>query len=125
MRHFTPTELARMQGTQVSAMQDACIVLAYSATPDRYGNPQPTYTAGSEIVCGFDPTTDDEVQDSGQVVIADASIRLPLGTAIDSRDRIRVTKRFGVAVTPLDFEVIGMPQRGPSGLVVLVRKVTT
>lgn len=124
MRHFSTTELSRMQSTQHGHMMDSGQRLAYSATTDRYGNPAVTYTAGAEIFCGFDPTADDEVQDSGQVVIVDAAIRLPIDTVIDSRDRWRMTKRFGVAITPTDYEVIGPSMRGPSGLVVMVRKVT-
>lgn len=125
MRHFSATELARMQAAQTSAMQDTGVRLAYSATTDAYGNPVASYTPGTPGPCGFDPTNDDEVQESGQVVTAEAAIRLPIDTVLDPRDRWRITHRFGVAVTAMDYEIIGLPQRGPSGLVLKVRKVTS
>ena len=123
MRHFSKTELKRMQGTQAGAMQDVCRVYAYSSAPDAYGNPSPTYTAGSPVVCGFKPTSR-EVQGSGEVDMVDAKLRLPIATTLDSRDRIEVTHRYGVAITPEMYEVFGPPERGPSGLVVDLKLVT-
>jgi hypothetical protein len=126
MRTFTATELARLQDTQTGAMQDTCIIQTYStATTDRYGNPAPTYTPGSPIPCGLDPTADNEVQASGEVGIVDARLRLPIATVINEHDRVQITKRYGVTITAQMFSVFGPPERGPSGLVVNLRTVTT
>jgi hypothetical protein len=121
MRSFTTTELTRMQSSQETAMQDTCQVLAYSSTTDAYNNPVPTWTPGAAIACGLEHLDPEEVQDTGLVPLIEARVRLPLDTALDAlgRDRIRVTHRYGAAlVTAQEFEIVGPPRRGPSGLVV-------
>ena len=129
VRHFTPTQLERMQGTQDSAMQDVCYVLAYSATDDDYGNPEATYTAGASLNCGVEQVRPAEVQASGLVPRIDVVLRLPIDTALDPRDRIRVAGRYAEGstwdepVTAVDYEIVGPPKRGPSGLVVECRQV--
>lgn len=105
-------------------MQDTCQVLVYSSADDAYNNPSPTYTPGSAISCGVELVGPDEVQESGEVPVIDARIRLPINTTIDARDRIRVTHRYGEDVTDEDYEIEGPVQRGPSGLVVTCRVVT-
>ena len=126
MRAFTSDELERMQAAQGDAMQDTCVRLAYgSSSTDDYGMPVATYTAGEAMSCGFDPTAKEEAMDGTQVVMTDAKLRLPIGTTLDHRDRIRITHRFGVALaSPPTFEIIGEPERGPSGLVLNLRLVT-
>jgi hypothetical protein len=126
MRHFTTVELSRLAGTQTGAMQDICRILAYSAVSSDYGpaTGQATYTAGSPVVCGYNPKPK-EVQGDGQVMMTDGTLRLPSGTTISHLDRIRLTHRYGVALSPVEtFEVLGQPARGPSGLVVYLRMVT-
>jgi head-tail adaptor len=124
MRVFTTTELSRMQGTQDSAMMDSCKILAYSAVADDYGNAAETYTAGDEMDCGFDPTANREVMDDTEVVITDAALRLPIDTDVSNLDRIQITKRHGVDVADETFEIVGNAERGPSGLVLKLRRVT-
>lgn len=116
--------LARMQQTQTDHMFDTCRILAYASTPDSYNRPAVTYTAGPEVVCGFDPTPGREVQTEGQVVIVDAKLRLPAGTSFHSTDRIRITKRLGKAVPAQDYEIIGDGRHGPTGLVLDLKSVT-
>lgn len=112
-----------MQGTQADAMQDVCRIYVYSSQPDDYGNPTPTYTAGEPTVCGFRPSND-EVQGSGEVAMIDAKLRLPISANVHQHDRIQLTHRYGAAITAQMFEVFGMPERGPSGLVVNLRLLT-
>lgn len=123
---FTTAELAGMQATQQSAMMDTCVIEAFSfGLTDEYGKQQPVYTAGVATACGFDPNRHSEVMEGAQVAIADAQLRLPLATVIDQRDRVKVTHRFGVALSNPDvYEVIGEVARGPSGVVVDMRNVT-
>jgi hypothetical protein len=125
MREFTATELERMQDTQEAAMQDTGVMLRYSEARDDYNNPYPDYTADeNSVVCGLEYTDPDEVQESGEVPMIDAWLRLPLATAWDTRDRFRVTHRYGVELAdPPEFELVGPVQRGPSGLVVGLRSV--
>jgi len=119
MRVFSAGELARLRGTQEGAMQDTCVIHAYSSTTDAYGNPTPAYTPGAALACGLEHVRPDEVQGSGEVAVIDAHLRLPLGTGLDTRDRVEITHRYGEALAASQmFEVVGPVKRGPSGLVV-------
>jgi len=118
VRAFSTAELAGMQATQDSAMQDTCAILAYTAAADAYGNPQARYEVGNALACGLQHVAPKEIQNSGRVAIITARLRLPVETALDPRDVIRVTYRYGAAVTTQYFDVVGIPRRGPSGLYV-------
>lgn len=125
MNVFTSAELSRMQGAQVGAMQDVCIVQSYSRTLDSYGSPVETFADGSAIACGVDMTAGRESRRADMnVERIDATVRLPIGTVIKATDHVKVTHRFGAALgTALIFEVIGEIRRGPSGLRVDVQAV--
>lgn len=124
---FTPADLVNMRTTQDLYMQDLCKILVYAAgTVDEYGEPSsPTHTPGSEIACGLDmkPGFKKYGQDLTSVNF-DATLRLPIGTVLKETDRITVTKRYAEDTTDITFEISAPVQRGPSGLRVLVRKVT-
>ena len=106
-------------------MMDTCTLLIYSAgATDAYGTPGDTYVETSVLACGYKPTGTREVQQGNEAVLIDGELRLPIGTTIKSTDRIRLVTRYGEAITPLLFAVIGQPAQGPSGLVVKLRKVT-
>lgn len=125
MRVFTATELTRMQSTQDTAMQDRCQVGVYTApTSDDYALPVAVYTYGSAIVCGVEHVNPQEEHASGEVPVIDARLRLPIGTSIDERNRIKITRRYGSELsTPQVFEIEGPVKRGPSGLVLDLRVV--
>lgn len=117
MKDFSSDELSRMQATNVAAMQDTCVIQAYALGLDDYGAEAPTYTDGAAIDCGLNMTPTRERRSAEMnVERIDATIRLPLGTVIKSTDRVKVTHRFGAAITALIFEVAGPIRRGPSGL---------
>lgn len=134
MRHFTSTELERMQGTQESAMMDTCQLLRRGEdAADAYGVPVPVWIVLDTLECGFDggPRRESD-QPAGsvegtQVPLAEAVLRLPLGTVLESVYRIRVLQRFDVLQSsdgqPL-YEIIGEARQGPSGLLVNLREVT-
>lgn len=125
MMALSADELAAMQETQEAHMMDACYLLRYVAGAlDDYG--KPTVVPGNDLVeipCGYSSKSR-EVMDDAQVVLTDAVVRLPIDTVIDARDRIQVIRRHGEAIAPQTFEIIGEPQRGPSGLVLNLRLVT-
>jgi hypothetical protein len=114
-----------MQGTYEAAMPDTCVRLAYSAILDSYGQPSPTWTAAAtSLPCGYNGKST-EVMDGAQVVLTDGKMRLPMDTVLVTTDRIRLTHRYGVALsTPLVFDIIGAPAQGPMGVVVNLRLVT-
>jgi len=123
--HFTADELAALETDQEAHMMDTCTIGSYHAVPDGYGIPTPTYRAGSPTICGLNENVRQEVQGRGEVVMVDAVLRLPVGTVIDSRDRITITHRFGsqLAVQPV-YNIIGAPRRGASGLLLNLALVT-
>lgn len=123
---FSTDELSRMQATQEAAMMDSCVLVTkHRESTDGYGNPVYGELDGAEIACGFDPTASREVPDGSEVAITDAQLRLPLAQEVNVQaiSRVTITRRFGVVLaSPLLFDVIGLPERGPSGLVLnLVR----
>ena len=125
MRPLTAIELSRMQGAQVDAMMDACVLMTYSESLNSINHPVPAWTDGPILVCGLDMTGGQEMRSGGKVVVTwEARIRLPLGTRFDLRDRIRVALRFG---QPTDNNTVygfdGPAQEGPSGIVVPIKKV--
>ena len=123
--HFTTGELAALETDQEAHMMDACTIGAYHAVPDGYGIPTPTYAAGSPTICGLNENVRQEVQSRGEVVMVDAVLRLPVGTVVDSRDRITITHRLGgeLTVKPV-YNIIGSPRRGASGLLLNLALVT-
>lgn len=126
MQAFSSDELARMQGAQESAMQDTCIVYTYAAgATNALGHAAAGYTAQTAQPCGYKPNATREANDGGEVALVDAVLRLAIDATIGEHDRVKVTKRFGVTLTdqPL-YEVVGIPARGPSGLVVNLQRVT-
>jgi hypothetical protein len=63
--------------------------------------------------------------DGTEVVLTDAVLRLPIDSVVTNVDRVQVTHRYGeMLLTPWTFAVIGMPRRGPSGLLLNLRLVT-
>lgn len=125
MRAFTSAELAAMQATQGSAMQDTCIHLAFTeGGVDSYGMPAVSYEEAETLSCGFQPSTKAEAMKGTEVVLADALLRLPVDTEVDARDRFQITERFGVSIEAETYQVLGIPERGPSGLVVKLERVT-
>jgi head-tail adaptor len=125
MQAFSTAELAAMQAAQQAGMQDTCIIQTYSETINTYGQPVPTWTDGTAQACGVYPKGLRESHNvSNTTVQYDATIRLPVGTVVDMRDRVKVTHRFGVAVTNVTYGIIGPVRRGASGVQIDVRLVT-
>lgn len=131
MRAFTLTELSRMQGAQEGAMQDQGAILHYVAgVTDEYGMPVSVWVEGPVTECGYDGQRRQEAgvpagTPDTQVELTDGRLRLPIDTTISRLDRFELTQRFGVMLeTPVVFELMGEPRRGPSGLLVDVRRVT-
>lgn len=124
MSGLRPGELATLKRAQEDHMMDTCVRLVYAAaTNDAYGLPNATYTpAATSLTCGLNESPSREMMN--QVAGVEAALRLPAGTTLDVRDRLRLTHRFGTAVTNVDYEIVGLPRLGPSGLVVPIRRVT-
>ena len=114
--NFTAAELAALETDQEAHMMDTCTIGVHHAVPDGYGIPHATYQASSPTICGLDENVRQEVQSRGEVVMVDAVLRLPVGTVIDSRDRITITHRLGseLAFKPV-YNIVGAPRLGAAG----------
>jgi hypothetical protein len=125
MNRFTTAELNSLSDTQESAMQDTCNLITYSGSYNEFGELEQVWTTTSGIACGVKMVGGVE-EYRGQFIKLDidAVIRLPIDTEITELDRVEVTKRFGVDVDDMLYEVVGFPKRGSSGLQVDCKKVT-
>lgn len=129
MRAFTAGELTGLQNTQSAAMQDTCIHLEWSSTPDDYGNPAESWTPRLTYACGLTPPRGTEGMGKHQteVTMKQPALRLPIDAdgVIGNLDRVQITKRHGVTLSsPITYDVVGLPARGPSGLVAQLELVT-
>ena len=116
-----------MRAAQDAHMMDRGKVRTFSAgADDSYGIPAEGWTDGIEIPCGFQfANRTDEVMGETAVVAIDAKLRLPHGTTITSQDRFLLTRRMGVTLaTAEEYEVVGQPKQGPSGLYLELKRVT-
>lgn len=125
---LSATQTAQIRSENVSLMHDTCVVQTYTVgTADGHGQPAITYVDGSAIVCGFKFNTPRMIQGAPDVPIriSEATVRLPLGTTIAAGDRIKITKRQGVALsTALVFEIIGHSRQGLGCLIVDLERST-
>lgn len=134
MRAFSAGEISRMQGVQEAALMDQCELLQRAdGTADAYGIPTPGYTVVATVACGLEHSaikvdTSNEAGGSErlgtQAPTEERFLRLPRDLQVSNADRVRITRRFGAKVTPVTYELIGMPQMGPSGLLVRIQRVT-
>lgn len=134
MRRFSVPEMGRMKVTQEGAMQDMCELLTSSEVIDEYGVPQKTWSVEDTSICGLSHsspnryTSTEGMQDAAggtQVAMEIRSLRLPKETVISNFGRVKITHRFGELETnPTTYEIIGDPQKGPSGLLVQIERVT-
>lgn len=109
-------------------MQDTCVLQPRTTgAADNYNLPTETWPDGSSYACGLKPRDRDEAMDAAEVPLVDARLRLPLSAeaSLSNVDRIKITRRFGVTLsTPISYEIVGPPRRGPSGLVLDLKQVT-
>jgi hypothetical protein len=106
MRNVDGAEVARLKSVQLDSMFDECTIDVCSESIDDHGDIIKTYTPSMGKSCGVQMLGGTETI-RGQVVLAtaDAHIRLPLTENVTTLDRITVTKRNGVSVTPVQYSV--------------------
>lgn len=105
-------------------MQDVCELLSYATIgTDSHGLPIEAYVTTGTSVCGLDLRSSREMINA-EMHVYDARLRLPAGTDISGMDRVRITERYGETLeTALEFDLLGEPLIGPSGLVCNLRNV--
>lgn len=123
---FTTDDLSDMQSCQTQHMMDTCVIQARVQTADTFSQMVETFPVDSAaIYCGLDMRPGVERHTTeGNTIQYDATIRLPIGTVVTPADRIKITKRFDVALTvALVYEVMSPIQQGPSGLRYALRRL--
>jgi hypothetical protein len=124
---FSAAELTGMRTAQTGHMFDAYTPQTYARTFDAFGQEVVTYTDGAAAICGLDqrPGSERHGDDSTKIQY-DATLRLPITSTPDVKDRVKITKRFGETLaTAIVYEVAGPIMRGPSGIQLLLRKIET
>jgi head-tail adaptor len=118
-------QIAQMQHAGGELMTDTCVVQTRTATADTYGEMIGTYSDGDALACGFRYLSGGELAtEQMRMLRTEAELRLPIGTTVTALDRVKLTKRYGAALTTtLVFEVVGPIRRGPAGLLLMLRKV--
>lgn len=108
-------------------MMDICNFGTATQTPDSYNQLVETFAYGADVVCGLDMRPGSERHGVDKTVLEyDATIRLPIASAPDPLDRVKVTKRFGEALgAALVYNIVGPIQRGPSGVRLLLKIIET
>ena len=121
------TDLLNMRAVNEMTMHDTCVRQVYSATSNSMNEDVVTYTDQAAIACGLDMRPGSERHSQSYTSLEfDATIRLPVTTTIDPRDRLKITKRYGETLaTALVFEIVGPVQRGPSGIRLALKRVET
>lgn len=128
---FTAADLANMRLAHTDRLQDSCYLQALTATPDGYGDPVRSWAnTGSEIPCGLEMratlSSNSELRETDKTVVStEAILRLPVGTVVTETQRVNVTKRHGESITAIVFNIISPIQRGPSGIILFLQKVST
>lgn len=120
------SQLAHMRERQALSLMDTYRKLTYSRTLNEYNEPVATYTEGTnDLPCGIEQKQGEEKgADKNAIISYDAVLRIPISHSIDEKDRVRITKRYGERIDPIDYEIVSPQQRGPSGIRLLLKKVT-
>ena len=113
-------------------MTDTAIILTRSDSNDEYGDPNPTYTPGTTISCGFGFSPfkfrarelDIYGAEESSEILVRARVSLDYQDAMTTKDRLRLTHSFGVELTtPQDYDIQGFLELGPSAMVVNLKRV--
>ena len=125
-------ELSCLRADYAATLPDTCQLGTRSTSQNSIGEPVPSFSYGVAVACALqqDATKGGQRREyttaDGVVVRADALLRLPSGTTLAAESVVKVTHRYGVALTTaLSYEVVGVPAEGPSGIVAALRAVTT
>jgi len=124
---FSAADLLNMRTTQDVHMMDTCKFGTATQTADTYNQLVETFAYGADVACGLDMRPGSERHGVDKTVLEyDATIRLPIASAPDPIDRVKVTERFGEDLAvDLVYNIVGPVQRGPSGIRLLLKIIKT
>jgi hypothetical protein len=121
-----PDDLDDMAATTNSLMPDKCNVFQRTVSGrDSRNREVETYPLRhASLPCSYNPKGGREIQvDTSQTIIADASVRLPLGSEVRNTDKVEITARFGRLIAPLLYKVVGYPDERATAILVQLQKV--
>jgi head-tail adaptor len=123
---FTSADLTNMRGAQTDHMLDECYIQALTQTTNTFGEVVNAWSdSGSALACGLDMRPGSEERGPQKTIVQyDATLRLAITNLTEETQRIRITKRFGESITPLVYDIAAPVQRGPSGIRILLNKVS-
>jgi hypothetical protein len=119
--------IGRLRQINDRALMDRCVRLVFTAgTMDAYGLDRPeTYEEGATLPCLFRKLKPGEAMEQTEVATIAGQLRLPKGTTMDARDRIRLTHLHGDALAAAQtYKIVGEPQDTYVGLVLNLELVT-
>ena len=124
---FIAADLTNMRSTQDAHCMDTCNLGTCTQTADSFQQLVETFAYGADVVCGLDMRPGSERHTADKTVINyDATVRLPIASSPSTKDRVKVTKRFGEALgVALVYNIVGPIQRGPSGIRLMLKKIET
>ena len=127
MPAFSAADLTNMKSCQDDHMMDTCKFGTCTQTADTYNQLVETFAYGDAVICGLDMKPGSERHGVDSTVINyDATLRLPFASAPDPKDRIKVTKRHGVALAADQvYDIVSPIQKGPSGVRLLLKIIET
>lgn len=113
-------------------MQDTAVIMNPTYTQDAMNQPVQTWVDGSTIVCGFGFSPfkfrSRELStfgaDESSEILVRARVSLDYQSEISPDSRLRLTHRYGVAVTPeQEYQVQGFSEVGPDSMIVNLKRV--
>jgi len=121
-------DLATLRADYNASLLDTCTINAHTTSEDGNGRLQHTYTPGAAISCGYQPILRAlaRVEHSPDLTTARAMalLYLPANTAIDTDDRVTITHRNGVSISPtLTYQLATPPVEGLTGTIVTIEQL--
>ena len=120
-------QLSHFRERQAASLVDTCHKLTYSRTFNDLNEPIESWSeSNTDLPCGLQQLTGTEQKRQHDTLVSyDAIIRLPLSESWNEKDRIKITKRFGEALTTvITYEIVSPIQRGVSGIRMTLRKLS-
>lgn len=118
-------QLLHFRERQLLSLMDTCHRMTHSYTTNDTNEQIDAYAeVETDIPCGLENKPGGENRRDKDIVVSyDAIIRLPITIDWSVGDRIKITERFGEAITPIIYDIVSPAQRGPSGIRYRLKKV--
>lgn len=123
---LSASELSQLQTEYEATFSDTGQIGTRTTDTNAMNETEKTWSYGDALACGFQYLggTERSRGAEGTITPVNARVRLPRGTSISPLSRFKLTHRYGTVLsTPQEFDVVGYPQEGPSGVVVDLQEV--